>query len=52
MNIEFLKVLENEIQTCYNRGANYSLVNSDWTVSLNYVTGSVYHRLFDLYIPL
>jgi len=53
MNIKFLKDLENEILRSENtRGSVYSPVNSDWTISLNYITDSVYHELFNFYILL
>lgn len=53
MNIKFLKDLENEILRSVNtRGSVYSPVNSDWTISLNYITKLVYHNLFNLYILL
>lgn len=48
----FLKGLENEILRSNAGGTIYSLFNSDWTVRLKYVTNSVYHRLFNLYILL
>lgn len=53
MNIDFLKALENEILRSKPAGGTiYSLVNSDWTVRLKYVTDLVYHQLFNLYILL
>lgn len=35
-----------------SRGANYSLVNYDWTINLKYFTNLLYHKLFNLYILL
>ena len=53
MNIQILKKdLENEIFSCSNRGTDYSLFNSDWTINLNYVMQLLYHKTQNLYILL
>lgn len=44
--------LENEILRSNAGGTVYSLFNSDWTVQFKYVTCSLYHKIFNLYILL
>ncbi len=60
MNIQFFGVLENEIfsychydcNKYFDRGNDYSLFNSDWTLNLKYLTFSLYTNYLTLYILL